>query len=615
MDTIISGDNSTTTNDIRNQLSELDGESYYQNWLELLSSQVAGSFAALLALKSKERNLYQPVAVWPAALPDAELFSDLVERVIEEGSGLVLALEGTDGSATQNYALAYPVHVDQQLTGVVVLALSVVDESQLKPVMQQLQWGGSWLELPELRGQLKQEQNLNRNLKGAVDLLSRVLPEPDFDTASMRLISELADLLNCNLVSIGLVRKKSVQLCHLSFSADFSKKMNLVRAIEAAMDESVDQRSLVQFPGPDNSSLVSLAHRALSEQQGDEAVLSVPLFLGDHCFGAVMLQRDGERSFTKTDTDYCESILALSASVLEEKRLNSRPLWKKATASAGTQLKRLFGRRYPGRKLFAVIAIGIIAALTNVTGDYRLSSNALLETAQKRVVVAPYDGYIREAPLRAGDEVAEGQLLVRFDDRDLKLEQLRWQSQKTQLQRQYQDAIAKHDRSGINIIAARIAQAEAQLQLVEVQLERSQQASAVDGRVIAGDLSQRLGGAVTKGEALFEVAPRDAYRVSLNVQENRISDVQLGQAGTLHLSALPEQVFPFVVSRITPVTVSEDGASYFVVEAELEQADRALLQPGMEGVGKVAVDQRLLISIWTREMLEWLRLKRWMWLG
>jgi hypothetical protein len=33
----------------------------------------------------------------------------------------------------------------------------------------------------------------------------------------------------------------------------------------------------------------------------------------------------------------------------------------------------------------------------------------------------------------------------------------------------------------------------------------------------------------------------------------------------------------------------------------------------MEGVGKISVSRRLLIAIWTRGMVDWLRLKLWAW--
>jgi hypothetical protein len=34
----------------------------------------------------------------------------------------------------------------------------------------------------------------------------------------------------------------------------------------------------------------------------------------------------------------------------------------------------------------------------------------------------------------------------------------------------------------------------------------------------------------------------------------------------------------------------------------------------MEGVGKIAIDRRRLISIWTHEVVDWVRLALWTWL-
>jgi hypothetical protein len=34
----------------------------------------------------------------------------------------------------------------------------------------------------------------------------------------------------------------------------------------------------------------------------------------------------------------------------------------------------------------------------------------------------------------------------------------------------------------------------------------------------------------------------------------------------------------------------------------------------MEGIGKIDIDRRRLIWIWTHEVIDWLRLKTWNWL-
>jgi multidrug resistance efflux pump len=182
------------------------------------------------------------------------------------------------------------------------------------------------------------------------------------------------------------------------------------------------------------------------------------------------------------------------------------------------------------------------------------------------------------------------------------------------LQRQYQEAAAKGDRAAVNIILAQLDQAKAQEQLLHNKINHTQISSPFSGQVIYGDLSQRLGGSVDKGEVLFEVSPLDQYRVILQVKESRISDVSVGQSGILRLSAMPEHSFGFVVNKLTPLTSSYSGSSYFQVEALLDEHVE-LWQPGMEGVGNIIVDQRPLHQIWSRDLVEWWRLQLWSWWG
>jgi hypothetical protein len=61
------------------------------------------------------------------------------------------------------------------------------------------------------------------------------------------------------------------------------------------------------------------------------------------------------------------------------------------------------------------------------------------------------------------------------------------------------------------------------------------------------------------------------------------------------------------------VSTAREGRNHFRVEATLESGSGLRLRPGMEGVAKVAVDERRLASIWTGEMINWLRLKAWAW--
>jgi multidrug efflux pump subunit AcrA (membrane-fusion protein) len=294
------------------------------------------------------------------------------------------------------------------------------------------------------------------------------------------------------------------------------------------------------------------------------------------------------------------------------KRRNDRQLLLKIADAAGQQAVRLLGPRYAGRKLLVGLIAAVVIFFSVAVGEYRITAHTVLEGAVKRVVAAPFDGYVKEAEVRAGDVVEAGQGLCALDDRDLRLERLNWLSKRTQYQRQHQEALAQHDRAKAEILKAQLDQAAAQFDLVESKLARTRILAPFKGLVISGDLSQKLGGAVSKGEVLFEVAPLDAYRVILEVDERRIADVRPGQSGAMILSALPQENLEFVVEKITPISTAREGLNCFRVEAGLVGSSTRL-RPGMEGVGKISVDERKLFSIWSRELREWVRIQVWSW--
>jgi RND family efflux transporter MFP subunit len=253
-----------------------------------------------------------------------------------------------------------------------------------------------------------------------------------------------------------------------------------------------------------------------------------------------------------------------------------------------------------------------VALLVFATGDYRVTARGVMEARVQRAATAPFGGYVRDAPVRAGDVVRAGQVLAVLDDRELRLERTKLESQRDQLERQRALALAQGNAAQIRIVAAQVDQAVARLGLVEDQLGKTRLLAGFDGIVVTGDLSQSLGAPVEKGQVLFEIAPLDAYRLTVEVDERDIGDVVVGQQGQLRLASAPFVATPFTVEKIVPVATARDGRNFFRVEAGLADAP-ARLRPGMEGVAKIDVDRRRLAVIWTRPVLDWARLTVWTW--
>jgi multidrug resistance efflux pump len=274
--------------------------------------------------------------------------------------------------------------------------------------------------------------------------------------------------------------------------------------------------------------------------------------------------------------------------------------------------RHLVGPRHATLKFWVALAVLASLFLAFADGDYQITADATLEGTVQRAVTAAIPGYIAEARARAGDIVREGDTLAIMDDRDLKLERQKWVSQRAQRSGEYREALADHQRAKVRVLEAQLAQAEAQLALIDEHIARTRIRAPFDAVVVKGDLSQSLGAPVERGNVLFELAPLDTYRVIIKVDERDITHVAVGQDGYLALSSLPHEKVPLVVDKITPVSVVEEGRNYFRVEAVAKGAIEKL-RPGMEGVGKIEVDQRRLVWIWTHKLLHWVRMWVWSW--
>ena len=357
---------------------------------------------------------------------------------------------------------------------------------------------------------------------------------------------------------------------------------------------------------------VTRAHAELARQHGSGAICSIPLNDGKRIVGVLTLERPVERPFDAPTVELGETVVALVGPMLEVQRRDDRWLFMKAAEVCRTQVAHLVGPRHVALKLAVLGLAAVIAFFAIAKGDYRVSATTAIEPVIRRAAVAAFNGYIAEAPVRAGDLVRRGQVLCALDDRELRLERLKWFSQHEQLVKQYHQAMAKHEAAQVRILAAQVDQARAQLGLLEYQLSRTQVLAPFDGVVVTGDLSQSLGAPVERGQVLFEIAPLDAYRVILQVDERDIADVAVAQRGHLVLSGFPTEHLPLTVEKLTPVSTAREGRNYFRVEARLETTPERL-RPGMEGVAKVEIDRRRLIWIWTHQVIDWLRLAVWSW--
>lgn len=589
----------------RNWANAESVESARQAWLALQCSRIAGVTRGVLVLGPPDTGPYVPVCVWPPGQVATALMAEVAGNAVAQRSPLIVSKQSQS-------VVASLVMVDGHLHGLVAIESSLQSETGLQQQFLDLRWGSAGVESLLRREQSLDEQKTRERLMASLDMVASVLAEDGFQAAAQALATDLAIRLDCDRVSIGFVRDRNTKVLAVSHSAEFGERMNLIRAIGMAMDEAIDQRSIMRLPVADDEVLVTRDHSALAREFASDALLTVPFVAGELTTGAFTFERSGDRMFDPATVELCQAVVALSSRVLEAKRLNDRLLVVRINDAVDAQLRKFIGPRHFGRKLAASILMLLAIFFSFATGEHRVAANATLEGAVRRVLVAPFDGYVATAARRAGDVVAAGDVLATLDDRDLRLEYYKWTSQRSQYAKQYQEAIAQHDRAQSSITLSQVQQADAQMNLLAEQLSRTQITAPFAGIVVSGDLHQSLGSTVRRGQVLFEVTPLNAYRVILEVDESDITSVTNGQAGALALTSIPGEVFPLAVTQVTPVALSREGRSYFRVEAMLARTtDR--LRPGMEGLAKVEAGRRKLIWIWTHKFVDWLRLALWSW--
>ncbi|MBS0122653.1 efflux RND transporter periplasmic adaptor subunit [Thetidibacter halocola] len=583
-------------------------------WLALLVARCRGATLGVVLERNLEEGVFQPVAVVPDPRRDLSAFAPTAERVLSSGRPAVPVVEG-------GRHVGYPVLIGPdagpQVAAVIVLDMPGADEAAAQAALQEVHWASGWIAARLADERATDAAQRLKRAEIALDILAVTAEHAKPEAAAMAILAEAQAALAADQASIGMVRGRAssprIRLLALSHAAWFRRRSSLAETLETAMEECFDQVAPVAVPAlTATARAIAVAHADHVKGSRTRHILTVPLSDASGPVGAMTFERREDKPFGDEDLSLAEAIAALVGPALELKRRNRRWIGGRLVDGTLHVLGILLGPRRLSWKLLALVLAGLVAGALTVTGPFRVQADAVLRGEINRAVVAPFAGFIAEAPLRAGDTVSAGDILVRLDQADLQLEALRWRSEMDRLASQSRDALAQKDRAQVALLEAQVAQARAQADLAEAQLARAELRAPIDGVIVSGDLSQKLGAPVQLGEVLFEVAPLDRYRVDIFVDERDLRYVTEGTPGRLALAGQPSQGLPLAVTRITPMAEARNGANTFRVEAALD-AVASGLRPGMQGVAKLDAGQALVSWVWSRRLIDWARETLWTW--
>ncbi len=576
-------------------------------WLGILCQWVPGTQAGLLLLHD-EGDRYAPAAVWPDPEQDMSFLGEVAQQALVERKGVVK--EEASGLAQ----CAYPLLSADQTYGVVVLHVASRGDASVREALRLLHWGAGWLVgLFDRRHLLERDLRLKRSAL-LQDVLLGVMAAEGPEVAGRWLVNRLAEALPCRRAVLGHLkgRGRQIEILSVSGTATFEAASTLMAVARDALQEAVEVGDTQVHPLHHIEAgaplLAASAVADYAQESQSKAVVVLPLAHQGRTQGALLLDFDAPVS--SEFQDFLRTLALSLAPGLALQHAATQSWWSHGRDSAAHTWGLLAGPRHPGWKFIGAISLVVLVLAAVVDVDFRVRAPATVEGSVQRSAVAPFDGFIREAKVRAGDVVHKGDVLARLDERDLSLESAKWQAEAELSDRRLREAMAKGQPVDVRIAQAESEQAHAELDLVTEKLGRVAIVAPFDGVVVRGDLSQQLGAPIEQGKVLFEVAPLDAYRVVLKVDERDIVHLKHGESGELLLTGLPGERFAIKVSKVSPVATSEEGRNSFRVEAEVQQA-AARLQPGMEGVGKVLVGQHSLLWQAFHRVSDWLRYSAW----
>ena len=588
-------------------------EALCRTWLALQCRGLADVDGAMLLLA--RGGTFQPVAMWPDAGQDLGFLREAAEQCVKTGAPVVLRPPHAGGA--QGVHVAYPFLGDgDQSAGVVVLDLRARPEEAVRRTLRSLHWGVGWLEAQAVRDRMARERQRVAAAAAALDLVAVANEHDRAEAAATAVANELVNRLGATRVAVGLDAGRGARLVALSHTAWFKRRTTMVRAMESAMDEAIDQRATIRLPSTAGDTVrIQVAHEALratwqAGSQAEGSIVSFPLLTDRQPVGAVVVLHpdmpgDGILRLG-------EAVCALLGPILDSKRRARRMVSGRLADAVRDGMGAVIGPRHIGWKLAAAAATAAVAAAVLVPADFRVSAKAVLEGQVQRAVPAPFEGFIATAPVHAGDLVQAGDVLATLDDKDLQLDRVKWDAERQRLTLKMREATAKHDPASIGQLEAQLRQTQAEADLTAAKLARTTLLAPVDGIVVSGDLSHSIGAPVELGKVLFEVAPLDAYRVNVSVDEHDLRDLKPGQAGKLLLHGMSGHTVRFIVRRVTSVAEIDAGRNIFRVEGVVDGAPEGL-RPGMEGVAKIVVGKQSYAYIWLHSLIDRARMLIWTW--
>lgn len=455
------------------------------------------------------------------------------------------------------------------------------------------------------------ESTSNSMMAVVLDVLVLIQQNSKYRAAVITLVNELAARFACSQVSLGWSKGEYMVLEAVSHLDRFEHGTDTAKGLEAIFEESADQNAEIVWPAEGDNGYITVAHESYARLSRSNQLLSLPVRDRDRPVGVVVF----ERQQAPFSTEEMSALRLLTSQVQPWLSvLESKDQWfgQKLLRWGREKLSVWLGVEHTLAKAIAVLATILLLYVAFGTWSYRVEVSASLATDKLAYLSAPFDSYVYQVSVHAGDKVkAEDQLLV-LDTEELLLKESEAQADVNRYLREAEKARAKRAMADMQIAIARSEQSKSTLERVQYYLKQAIIKAPFDGVIVEGDKDELLGAPVSKGDLIYKIVQVSDLYLKMRLNERDVDEVKVGDVGELALLTRPEETIPIKVEQIIPVAEVETAeGNIFIVKASIAHGYPDWWRPGMSGLAKIDVGERNIFWILTHRTSDFLRMYFW----
>ena len=368
---------------------------------------------------------------------DQVLHSRLLRKVITSGEGMLVAPHSGSGSPEEggnptDYLLVLgPPKTANDTAGVLEIfqrpgSSTTVQRGYLRFLLQMCELASEYLKSRKLQ-HFTDRQALWAQLENFTKLVHKGL---DQRATAYTIANEGRRLIECDRVSVAITKGKKCVIEAVSGQDTFDKRSNTVTLLGQLATAVVRTGETVWYTG-DTSMMAPQVEEAVQnyvDECHSKAVAIVPLkaphdptdpLQQPKVLGALVIEqiedsrpRDG--LLQRIDVVSNHSSIAL-ANVVEHNELFMMPVWR----TIGKSKWVVQSRQLPWTITAAVSLVVVVLIMCLWPADFNLSGKGKLQPAVRRQIFAKMDGDVVAVPVKHGQMVKKGDVLVQMQNFDL----------------------------------------------------------------------------------------------------------------------------------------------------------------------------------------------------